>query len=145
MEAATYTIGELARGMGINPRTIDFYTRQGLLHPKKSASDHGYRHYTEDDRRRVLLIKQLQAKKFSLQEIQQAFQGPKKQRMASALDAIEGVALDLERLKDLVQKTCSHAQATDQPALRIVATEALQKATMLCSLLITLIREMPFS
>ena len=66
-----YTIGEFARLLGVSPRTIDFYTRQGLLHPDQNGRGHGYRHYTEDDRRRVSLIKQLQARKFSLQEIRQ--------------------------------------------------------------------------
>jgi DNA-binding transcriptional MerR regulator len=69
MDGENYTIGEFAKLLGLSPRTIDFYTRQGLLRPQQAVRSHGYRHYTEEDRRRISLIKQLQAKKFSLQEI----------------------------------------------------------------------------
>jgi len=64
MNEGNYTIGEFARLFGVSPRTIDFYTRQGLLHPEQGGRGHGYRHYTEEDRRRVSLIKQLQVNKF---------------------------------------------------------------------------------
>jgi len=143
MAEESYTIGELARGMKLSPRTIDFYTRQGLLHPEQAGRGHGYRHYTEEDRRRLSLIKHLQARKFSLQEIRQFLNSDGRQKASTALATLERVTTDLERLRHLVWETRSSALAADQPALRAIATEALQKATGLCSLLVTLLNDMP--
>jgi DNA-binding transcriptional MerR regulator len=143
MEKENYTIGKFSRLLGLSPRTIDFYTRQGLLHPEQSGDGHGYRHYTEGDRRRVSLIKQLQAKKFSLQEIRQALEPGGRKNTASPAEAREQVALELERLQASIQEIRSSASGLDQPAIRAVATEALQRATGLCSVLVTILHDMP--
>ncbi len=136
-----YTIGEFAELMGLSHRTIDFYTREGLLHPQQLSRGHGYRHYSEEDRQRVVLIKQLQARKFSLQEIRNLFNSDGRQKASSALETLERVNLDLERLRGLVEETKSSAYTVDHPIIRLMATEALQKATGLCSLLITLLQD----
>jgi MerR family copper efflux transcriptional regulator len=143
MRDGNYTIGEFAKLTNSSPRTIDFYTRQGLLYPEQLRRGHGYRHYTEGDRRRVALIKQLQARKFSLQEIRQILDSNSRENAPSAVEAMERVASDLEKLRNLIQETRSAALATSQPAMRLVAAEALQKATALCSLLVTLLQDMP--
>jgi len=143
MNEVNYTIGEFAKLLGLSPRTIDFYTRQGLLHPEQSGGGHGYRHYTEDDRRRVSLIKQLQAKKFSLQEIRQALEISGKENTVSPAEVIEQVTLELERLQSAIEKIRSSTSVLDQPAIRAVATEALQRATGLCSVLVTILHDMP--
>ncbi len=141
MDEANYTIGEFAKLLGLSPRTIDFYTRQGLLHPEQSGRGHGYRHYTEEDRRRVSLIKQLQAKKFSLQEIRQALEISGKEDTVSPIE--EQVILELEKLQAAIEEIRSSASILDQPAVRAVATEALQRATALCSVVVTLLNDMP--
>jgi DNA-binding transcriptional MerR regulator len=143
MDEGNYTIGEFARMLGLSPRTIDFYTRQGLLHPEQSGRGHGYRHYTEEDRRRVSLIKQLQAKKFSLQEIRQAMELNGKQNAVSPAEVMEQVTLELERLQAAIVEIRSSTSVLDQPAIRAIATEALQRATALCSVLVTILHDMP--
>lgn len=143
MDDGNYTIGEFAELTKLSPRTVDFYTRRGLLHPEQLRRGHGYRHYNEGDRRRVTLIKQLQARKFSLQEIRQILESSSRENAPSAVEAMERVASDLEKLRILVQETRSAALVTDQPAIRLVAAEALQKATTLCTLLVTLLQDMP--
>jgi MerR family copper efflux transcriptional regulator len=143
MDEANYTIGEFAKLLGLSPRTIDFYTRQGLLHPAQSGRGHGYRHYTEGDRRRVSLIKQLQAKKFSLQEIRQALEMGGNKNSISPAEVMEQVSLDLIRLQASIEEIRSSASLLDQPAIRAMATEALQKATALCSVLVTILHDMP--
>ena len=143
MEGGNYTIGEFARLLGVSPRTVDFYTRQGLFHPEQSGRGHGYRHYTDGDRNRMTLIKQFQARKLSLQEIRQILNSPGGQKEISVVEVMEQVTSDLERLKKLIQETRSSASPADQPAVRVVATEALQRATGLCSLLVTLLQDMP--
>jgi MerR family copper efflux transcriptional regulator len=143
METGSYTIGQFARSLGLSRRTIDFYTRQGLLHPDQAGSGHGYRRYTEEDRCRVTLIKQLQARKFTLQEIRQALQSSRNPKAASAVGAMERVAIDLEKLQNLIGETRLSASAVDQPAVRAMATAALQRATALCSLLVGVLQELP--
>jgi DNA-binding transcriptional MerR regulator len=143
MEKENYTIGEFSRLLGLSPRTIDFYTRQGLLHPEQSGDGHGYRHYTEEDRRRVALIKQLQAQKFSLQEIRQALETNEGRNTAPSAETVAQVALDLERLQASIEEIRSSALALNQPAIRAVAAEALQRATGLCTVLVTILHDMP--
>jgi len=143
MDEANYTIGEFAKLLGLSPRTIDFYTRQGLLHPEQSGRGHGYRHYKEEDRRRVSLIKQLQAKKFSLQEIRAALELNGRGNTVSPAEVMEQVTLELERLQAAIEEIRSSASILDQPAVRAVATEALQRATALCSVLVTILHDMP--
>jgi MerR family copper efflux transcriptional regulator len=140
----SYRIGEFSRRIKLSPRTIDYYTRQGLLRPEQPRQGHGHRHYSEEDCRRVALIKRLQARKFSLQEIRQVLSSNGRPNIPPAVESMERVNNDLERLRYLVQETRSSALAADQPAMRAVATEALQRAAALCSLLVTLLQDMPF-
>ena len=143
MSNGNFTIGEFSKALGVSPRTVDFYTRRGLLHPDQPSPGHGYRHYTEEDCRRVALIKQLQAKKFSLQEIRQILESPSNPEATSAVEALEQIAMDLERLNHLLVDNHASAKVVNTPAMRAVATDALQKATGLCTLLVSLLQEMP--
>jgi MerR family copper efflux transcriptional regulator len=144
MEEETFTIGEFARLLEVSPRTIDFYTRRGLLHPEQTGRGHGYRRYTEEDRKRVSLIKQLQTRKFSLREIRQILNSHSKGDGTSAVEAMEQVAIDLEKLQSLVEETRpATVSELNQPAVRTVATKALQRATALCSVLVTLLQDLP--
>ena len=63
-----YTIGRLAHRAGVNPDSIRFYERQGLLFPQ-AKTDSGYRLYTDDALRRIAFIKHAQRCGFSLAEI----------------------------------------------------------------------------
>jgi len=140
-----YTIGEFSELAGISTRTVDFYTRQGLLQPRQPSRGHGYRHYTEEDRQRVALIKQLQSRKLSLQEIRRVLGAASSPELKSAVEAMGKVNFDLEKLQALIQEARSSALVLNQPAMRVAATEALQKATGLCSLLVTLLQDMPLA
>jgi DNA-binding transcriptional MerR regulator len=64
----TMTIGELARRAHVNPRTLRYYERIGLLMPS-ARTDTGYRLYTERDAARLAFIRRAQALGFSLTEI----------------------------------------------------------------------------
>jgi MerR family transcriptional regulator, mercuric resistance operon regulatory protein len=62
------TLGGLAREAGVNPETIRYYERRGLLsEPPRTAS--GYRQYSPDDRDRLALIRRAKALGFTLAEI----------------------------------------------------------------------------
>jgi DNA-binding transcriptional MerR regulator len=62
------TRGALAQAAGVNPETIRYYERIGLL-PKPRRAPSGYRLYSGDTVRRLGFIKQAQALGFSLAEI----------------------------------------------------------------------------
>jgi DNA-binding transcriptional MerR regulator len=91
----------------------------------------------------MTLIKQLQACKFSLQEIRQIFNSPGGEKAAAVADVMEQVTTDLDRLKKLIQENLASASAANQPALRLAAAAALQKATGLCCLLVTVMQDTP--
>jgi DNA-binding transcriptional MerR regulator len=143
MSNGNFTIGEFSKVMGVSPRTIDFYTRQGLFHPQQPSPGHGYRHYNEEDCQRMGLIKQLQAKKFSLQEIRQILESASNPKASSAVEAMERITMDLEKLRNIVLENLSAAKTANIAAMRTVATDALQKATGLCALLVNLLQDMP--
>jgi len=56
MRRETMTIGELARWANVNPRTLRYYERIGVLTPT-ARTDAGYRLYTERDAARLAFIR----------------------------------------------------------------------------------------
>lgn len=62
------TIGQAAEIIGVNPQTIRFYEREGLL-PRVPRSAAGYRQFDADLIRRIQFIRHAQEVGFSLDEI----------------------------------------------------------------------------
>lgn len=63
-------IGTLASRCNVSRDTIRLYEAQGLVRPRRGGQGtHGYRVYSQDDVRRVQLIRQAQTLGFSLKEI----------------------------------------------------------------------------
>lgn len=87
----TLKSGELARQAGVNPETLRYYEREGLL-PEPARSEAGYRLYGEEDVKRVRFIKQAQELGFSLKEIREL--------LALKLDASRSA----REVKDLTQQ-----------------------------------------
>lgn len=67
-----YRIGELARLAGVSPRTIDYYTRLGLIQPEQ-RSNSNYRYYSHDALIRLQRIIEMKRGKFTLDEIKRCF------------------------------------------------------------------------
>jgi DNA-binding transcriptional MerR regulator len=63
-----YSVAELARDMGITPRTIRFYEDQGLISPQRAGNT---RVYTHRDRARMSLILRGKRLGFSLKDIKE--------------------------------------------------------------------------
>jgi len=61
------TVGEVARSLHLNPRTIRYYEARGLL-PKAHRSAAGYRLYGEEDVARLQLIRRARLMGLSLAE-----------------------------------------------------------------------------
>ncbi len=62
------TVGQLARAAGVNPQTVRYYERRGLL-PEPPRTPAGYRLYPPEAVIRLRFIKQAQELGFSLEEI----------------------------------------------------------------------------
>lgn len=63
-----YRIGELAKAAGISERTIDYYTKLGLISPE-SRSMKNYRLYSHETLAALERINQLKQDKYTLEEI----------------------------------------------------------------------------
>lgn len=64
------TLGRLARQVAVNPETIRFYERSGLIRPDRRLAS-GYRIFSHESARRVCFIKRAQQLGFSLAEIKE--------------------------------------------------------------------------
>ena len=63
-----FSVTELARDLGITPRTIRFYEDQGLISPQRAGNT---RVYTHRDRARMILILRGKQLGFSLRDIKE--------------------------------------------------------------------------
>jgi MerR family transcriptional regulator, mercuric resistance operon regulatory protein len=64
----SYTIGQLAKSIGISTETIRYYEREGLLE-QPPKPDQGYRRYTPAAQTRLQFIRRAQGLGFSLGQI----------------------------------------------------------------------------
>lgn len=133
-------IGELAREVGVNPRTIRYYEGIGLL-PAPVRSGSGYREYREADAERLVFVKTAQRLGLTLAEIGEilAFRDRGERpcgyvigvlerqvanlgRRIAELEALRGVLVDLkgraDSLPDQEGRYCcviEHAAAMSEP------------------------------
>lgn len=63
-----YSVTELAKDLGITPRTVRFYEDQGLISPQRAGTT---RVYTHRDRARMILILRGKRLGFSLKDIKE--------------------------------------------------------------------------
>ncbi len=64
------TIGELAKELRLNPKTIRYYEEMGLL-PEPRRSESGYRLYSGDEIKRLVLVRRAKLLGLSLAEIKE--------------------------------------------------------------------------
>jgi len=65
-------VSELAHRSGIAPHVVRYYTRIGLLFPRRNP-DNGYKLFNHDDLDRIRFIRKAQGLGFTLDEIQDIF------------------------------------------------------------------------
>jgi DNA-binding transcriptional MerR regulator len=63
-------IGELSKATGVDVANIRYYEQEGLM-PKAARELNGFRRYTENHRRRLMLIRTLRGLEFPLDHIRQ--------------------------------------------------------------------------
>ena len=141
-ESTQLKSGQLARQTGINPQTIRYYERVGLL-PRPRRLPSGYRVFSTDDVRRVRFIKRAQALGFALTEIKAllaldrqprgdcADVGRLVQHQIEAIDSrIEHLGKIREALARLADACVHRVRATDDcPILESLNEEAPSTAS----------------
>jgi DNA-binding transcriptional MerR regulator len=65
-----YKIGEIARLSGLHVRTVDYYTKLGLIRPKKRSKSN-YRLYGPETLDRLQRIESMKREKYTLEEIKE--------------------------------------------------------------------------
>ena len=110
----SYTIGALARQVGVNVETIRYYQRRGLLgEPRRPPG--GIRRYGEAHAQRLRFIRQAQGLGFNLEEVKEllALEDGQHCREAERLGAIKLAAVR-ERLGQLRRVERALAALVDQ-------------------------------
>ena len=128
---ARYRIGELARMTGVSPRTIDFYTNQGLLAPAE-RSEGGHRFYDDDAPRRVHAIKALRANGWSLEQARARLSPA--QAAAEVLPRAEHLREELRRIEREVADLAPRLAAMPPDADVRGPVERAVQTSMLCAL-----------
>ena len=121
MESRT---GDLARRAGVNPQTLRYYERRGLLlKPKRTEA--GYRLYDEEAVRRIRFIKKAQDLGFTLAEIsdllsleveEQTACEDVREKAQAKLEEIDNKILDLTCIRKtltLLIDSCAAREPTD--------------------------------
>jgi Cu(I)-responsive transcriptional regulator len=125
-------IAEAARAAGVNPQTLRYYERRGLL---KAAGRRrsGYREYAPDDVRRLRFVKRAQDLGFSLEDVRELLAlrdvTPSRRAAVRAIAARRAADLsariaDLQRMRDALEHLVSTCHASRHPECPIL--EALE-------------------
>ncbi len=120
--------GEVADQAGVNPQTLRYYERRGLL-PEPPRRESGYRMYGHDAVRIVRFVKRAQELGFSLDEVESLLElaegGP------DCCDAAQRLAQ--QRMAELDRRIADLRAMRDSLA-RLVATCAMPRAERECPL-----------
>ena len=113
------TVGEVAKKMGVTVRTLQYYDREGLLHPS-AESDGGRRLYTDKDLVMLHQIISLKSLGFSLKDIKGRLNSLKTpDDVANALtEQADAIRINIKQLKDSLA------------AIEQLKTEVLQMQTV---------------
>jgi DNA-binding transcriptional MerR regulator len=114
----TMRIGELALQAGVNPQTLRYYERRGLLEAERGATS-GFREYLPDAVRQVRFIRRAQDLGFTLEEIRDllvlwpdsATSCPTvRARARATLERIDGKLADLREMRGALAKYVAACQ-----------------------------------
>lgn len=97
--AKLYRIGELAKAAEVSERTIDYYTKLGLIRPE-TRTQTNYRLYSSETLLRLTRINEMKREKYSLEEIREKLKQWEKlsgEEVTEKLSALEIHMQQLER------------------------------------------------
>ncbi len=121
------TIGKLAAAGGVGVETIRYYQRRGLLDTPRGSL--GVRRYGDQDRRRLLFIRQAQTAGFTLEEIKELLDldsGEDRERARSLarnrIDALDARIAELQRARKALQRLVGECAADKSAPCPILAS-----------------------
>jgi Cu(I)-responsive transcriptional regulator len=123
METHLMTRGELARHGQVNPETIRYYERSGLL-PLPARSDSNYRMFAPAAVVRIRFIKRAQAVGFSLDEIRtlldlkfapEATSGEVREMVGTKISEIDAKIAALQAMRDDLRVLFDDCPGGDRP------------------------------
>lgn len=128
-------IAEAAKAAGVNPQTLRYYERRGLLKASGRAAS-GYREYSTDDVRRLRFVKRAQELGLSLADVTELLKLRKS--APSRRDSVRAVAAkrvadldqriaDLQRMRDALTHlvhACHAGRDPECPILEALDTSA---------------------
>lgn len=127
------TIGQLAKKAGVNPQTIRYYEREGILAKPARRSGSDYRDYADASLETLIFIKNSQAAGFKLAEIREILIGGNRpgascakvlrliqERSAEITEKLRTLRQFQRTLKELKLKCLDNTQTTVCPSLDIL-------------------------
>lgn len=125
-EPRSLTIGKLAEAGAVGVETVRFYQRKGLL--RTPAKTGGFRHYDDEDLRRLRFIRQAQTAGFTLGEIAElltldAGEDRSRARVLAEmrLEALDAKIAEMKLARDALRRLasqCADAQTGPCPILK---------------------------
>jgi len=127
-ESFMFKVSEVAKTLEINPQTLYFYERTGLI-PPPQRTEAGYRLFSEEDVERLRFITRTKALGLSLDEIKEILALKEGQsltcqavqdRLAAKLEQIEGQIQQLQALQAELQPLLQRCQAANPTNVCVV-------------------------
>jgi DNA-binding transcriptional MerR regulator len=104
VESKLYKIGQLSRLSSVSSRTIDYYTKLGLIQPEK-RSDSNYRFYSDETLLRLRRIEMMKKEKYTLEEIKACLARFEKVGQSEQVtDKLSALQLHLQQLEKEVKE-----------------------------------------
>jgi DNA-binding transcriptional MerR regulator len=117
-------IGEMAEQLGVSTRTLRYYEEIGLVRPA-SVSKGGTRRYSEEDRARILRIRELQAiMGLNLEEIREILEAD--DRLAELRTEYHSSASRKRQAAIVIEASKLNARTQEQVLAKIAVLQAFQ-------------------
>ncbi len=121
-----YSVSELARELGVTPRTLRFYEDKGLIKPQRASTT---RVYLPRDRARMILILRGKQLGFSLREISEYLDlydadPTKRAQLDRLLHLVRGRIELLEQQREALEETLAELREIEQLSLEATRTSA---------------------
>lgn len=122
-----YSVTELAKDLGITPRTIRFYEDQGLILPQRAGTT---RVYTHRDRARMILILRGKRLGFTLKDIKEfldlyVVDTTQIEQLRALINKVRGRIAQLEDQRQAVETSLSELRDIERMSLESLKSKGV--------------------
>lgn len=131
----TYLIGDLARLVGVDAKTIRFYEESGVL-PEPARLPNGYRAYHEDDAARLRFVRGARAMGFTLADIREimAFRDRGEAPCRYVIDLLGEKMTEIDRRIEELQALRAELESLNAAAAQL-PTDDIDMKNCVCELI----------